>query len=129
MKVVAVALLVSGLLCNSMLAMAEDPVPFRTLMTTAGAPSSVSLLNAGPDNSAAQPAKPAHATHMTGGGKVMAGVGIGLMACGGFVIVGTAALNGFGSSSQRGALYGGGIGLAATGTVLIVLGSHRRSAQ
>jgi hypothetical protein len=129
MKVVAVALLVSGLLCNSMLAMAEDPVPFRTLMATAGAPPDVSALNAGQDNSAPQPTKPAHATHMTSGGKAMAGVGIGLLACGGIVIIGTALFNSWENSSRKAALYGGGIGLAATGTVLVVFGSHRRSAK
>jgi hypothetical protein len=129
MKVVAVALLVSGLLCNSILAMAEDPVPFRTLMAAAGKPPSISELNAGQDNSAAQPTRPARATHMTSGGKAMTGFGIGLVACGGFVIIGTALFNSWENSSRKAALYGGAIGLAGTGTVLIVLGSHRRTAQ
>jgi hypothetical protein len=88
----------------------------------------MSALNAAQDNSAA-PAKPAHATHMTKGGKIMTGVGIGLVACGGFVIAGTAAFNDWESPANRGALYGGGIALAAGGTILIVVGVHHRSAQ
>lgn len=129
MKVLAVALVVLGMLCSSTLATAEGPVPFRALMATAGAESRVPAINSAQDNSATPSTKPAHPASMTSGGKAMTGVGIGLLACGGVIIAGTAALSGWGSSSKRGALYGGGAGLAATGTILIALGVHRRSAQ
>jgi len=129
MKVVAVALLSLGISCHSMLAMAEGPVPFRALMQPAGAEASVPAVTAAQDNSTVPSAKPVHPTHMTSGGRVMAGVGVGLLVCGGFVIGGTAAVGSWASPSRRGALYGGGAGLAATGAILIVVGSHRRSAQ
>ena len=127
MKAFAVTVAGLGLLCNSMLAMAEGPAPLRSFMTTAGQPPSLSGLGPAQDTSAVPP-KPTHHSHMTRGGKVLTGVGIGLLACGGFVIVGTAAFNSWETSSDKAGLYGGGIGLLAGGGALIVVGTHQRTA-
>jgi len=130
MKLVAVALLVFGMLSNSMLAMAEGPVPFRALMQTASAQPTTTPITASQDQSTAVSTQPAHRP-MTSGGKIMTGVGIGLCVIGGGVIVASAALNnvwGF-SPSDKAKAYGAGGGAVAGGAILIVLGHHRRSAK
>ena len=130
MKLVTVALLVVGMLSNSMLVMAEGPVPFRALMQTAGAQPTATPITASQDQSTAVPTQPAHGP-MTRGGKMMTGVGIALCVIGGGVLVGTAALNnawGF-SSSDKAMSYGAGSGAVAGGVILIVFGNHRRSAK
>lgn len=59
----------------------------------------------------------------------MIGTGIGLVVIGGIVMVGTAVLNSWATSTDKAELYGAGGGICAGGTALIVLGSHRRTAQ
>jgi len=68
---------------------------------------------------------------MTTGGKVMTGVGIGMLVIGGIVLIGTATVgeNSWASSSDKGKLYGAGAGILAGGTILIVVGNHQRAAQ
>jgi hypothetical protein len=130
MKLVTVALLVVGMLSNSMLVMAEGPVPFRALMQTAGAQPTTTPITAPQDQSTAVPTQPANRP-MTRGGKIMTGVGIAICVIGGSVLVGTAALNnawGF-SSSDKAKFYGAGSGAVAGGAILVVLGNHRRSAK
>jgi hypothetical protein len=130
MKLVTVALLVVGMLSNSVFAMAEGPVPFKALMQTAGAQPITTPITASQDQSTAVPTQPAHGP-MTRGGKMMTGVGIALCVIGGTVLVGSAALNnvwGF-SSSDKAKFYGAGSGAVAGGAVLIVLGNRRRSAK
>ena len=127
MKLVAVALLVVGMLSNSMLAMAEGPVPFRALMQTAGAQPTMTPITASQDQSTAVSTQPAPRP-MTSGGKIMTGVGIGLFVTGVGVLVGAAALNsawGF-SPSRKAEAYGGGGGAVVGGAILVVLGSHHR---
>ena len=132
MKLVAVALLVPGLLCNPMLAMAQGPIPFSAYMQAAGAQPSAPRA---PDakNQFTPVSNPQAHTHMTSGGKVMTGAGIGLLAVGGVLIAGTALLNSgnnfFGNATEKAAGYGGGAGLCAGGVTLIILGHHRRSAD
>ena len=128
MKLVAVSLLVIGLLATSMLAVAEGPVPLRTLMQTAGTQPSVPQNANSKDGSTAPFTQPAH-THMTTGGKIMAGTGVGFLIIGGVVIAGTAAFSGWASSSDKAKLYGAGGGVTAGGVLLIALGVHRRSAN
>jgi hypothetical protein len=131
MKLVAVALLVLGMLCNSMLAMAEGPVPFNALMQTAGAQPSVPPITDTKDKSTALSAQPTH-TRMTSGGKIMTGTGIGMLVIGVAAVGGTAivrtALGGV-TSAKEDALFATGGALVAGGVTLIVFGSHRRSAK
>jgi hypothetical protein len=129
MKAVAVSLLVLGMLCNSMLAMAEGPVPFSALMQTAGADPGAPPITYAKDQSAVVSTQTAHSQHMTSEGKVMTGSGIGMLAIGGVTIIATAMLHGWASPSKQSALYAAGGGLAAGGVTLIVFGSHRRSAE
>jgi hypothetical protein len=129
MKLVAMILLVAGILCNSMLAMSEGPVPFRALMKSTGAEPGIPSLDDANDQSSASSTLPAHRPPMTSGGRIMTGFGIGMFAVGGVVIVGTALLSGW-DSSHKGELYGTGAGLFAGGATLIVFGDHhRRPAQ
>jgi hypothetical protein len=130
MKRIAVALLILGMLCNAALATAEGPVPFKALMQTAGAQPSLPPMTDAKDQSTAVSTQPAHRPPMSSGGKVMTGIGIGMLAIGGGVVVGTAALgNCYGCSSHRAELYGAGSGIMAGGAILVVLGNHRRIAQ
>src|SRR5215472_4902523 len=130
MKLATVALLVVGVLCNSMLASAQSPVPFRALMQTAGAQPSAPPIRDSKDQSAPISTEPAPRRHKTTGGKIMVGVGIGMLAIGGVVMLGTAAVSsssliGSPSSSDQAKLYGAGGGAMAGGAILIVLGAHR----
>lgn len=129
MKLVAVALLVVGMLSNSMLAVAEDPVPFRALMQTASAQPTTTPIAASQDQSTAVPSQPAPRP-MTSGGKIMTGTGLGLCVVGVVVLVSAAVLNSLASPSHKAEAYGGGGGAVAGGAILVVLGSHhRRSAK
>jgi len=110
-----------------MIAVAEGPVPFKALMQTAGTQPSVPSITDAKDQSTAIATQPAHKTPMTSGGKIMTGVGIGFVAIGVVVIVGTAGLSGWASSSDRDKLYGVGGGLIAGGVTLVVFGHHQRS--
>lgn len=71
MKLVAVALLILGTLCNAVLAAAEDPVPFKALMQTAGAQPSLPPMTDARDQSTAVSTQPAHRQHMTTGTSTM----------------------------------------------------------
>lgn len=130
MKVVAVAVLVVGLLCNSILAMAEGPVPFNALMQPAGAQPGIPPLDDS-GQAGAGSTQPVHRPPMTTGGKIMSGTGLFLFVGGAVLVVGTAVLSkagGIGSptSSDQAKLYGAGGGLLAGGLTLIIVGNHRR---
>ncbi len=129
MKLAAVAFLVLGVLCNSTLAMAEGPVPFSALMQHAGAQPGIPPIADAKDQSTAVSTQPAHPSRMTSGGKVMIGIGIGMVAIGGVALVGSALLNDWAPAGKEAAGWATGGGLAAGGITLIVFGSHRRSAQ
>ncbi len=123
MKLVAVALLILGIPCNAMLAMAEGPVPFRALMQTAGAEAAM------PDaqDSSIQSTKSKHAN----GGKGERVIGGVLLGTGVAVITTTVVLvsAGHGDAGHPGRVWagiGGGAGMTGAGVTLIVLGSHRR---
>jgi hypothetical protein len=128
MKLVVVALLVFGMLSNSMLAVAEGPVPFRALMQTAGAQPATTPIAASQNQSTAVSTQPARRP-MTSGGKIMTGAGLALCVAGGVVLVGAAVLNSLASPSHKAEAYGAGSGAVAGGVILIVLGDHRRSAK
>jgi hypothetical protein len=128
MKIVAMALIVTATLCNSTLAMAEGPVPFRALMQTANGQPSVTPIPDAKGQSAVS-TQPARTPHMTTAGKVMTGAGIGMFAIGVVAIAGTAALRGWATPSDKAKLFGAGGGAVASGVVLIVLGDHRRSTK
>jgi hypothetical protein len=128
MKLVTVALLVVGMLSNSILVMAEDPVPFRALMQTAGAQPATTPIAASQNQSTAVSTQPARRP-MTSGGKIMTGAGLALCVAGGVVLVGAAVLNSLASPSHKAEAYGAGSGAVAGGVILIVLGDHRRSAK
>ena len=66
---------------------------------------------------------------MTTGGKIMTGVGVGVFVVGMVGVVGTAAVGGWASSSDKAKLYGAGGGAVAGGVTLVILGDHRRSAK
>lgn len=129
MKLVAVALLFPGMMCNSMLAMGQGPVPFSAYMQAAGAQPGVSPAPGAKDQFTPVSNHPAHPTHMTSGGKAMVGGGVAMLAMGGTVIVGTALWNGAHSTTKGDAGFATGGGLAAGGITLIVLGKHRRTAE
>lgn len=125
MKLIVVALLAVGILCNSTFAIAGTPVPFRALMQNGGAqPAAPSSPDAKNQSTSAPPKK-----HMTTGGKIMTGVGVGFLIIGGTVLIGTKAYNGYATSTDRNELYGAGGATMGIGAVLILLGMHRRSAQ
>lgn len=127
MKRAIVSILVAGMLSNSGLVLAEGPVPLKEMMRPAGTELKMEVGNAGQDESKAATNQKAR-THMTEGGKVMTGVGVGLCAIGGFVVIANASLSYWGSSSDRAKIYGAGAGTLGAGAVLIVLGYHRRAA-
>jgi hypothetical protein len=128
MKFVAVVFLTAGMLCNSMLAIAEGPIPFSALEQSANAQPSAALSHEATAGSTS--ARQTQPRSMTRGGKVMTGVGIGCLALGGALIGTRIALRGnsFDVPHVANAVgYGGGAVLAGTGTVLILYGTHRRS--
>lgn len=129
MKLVAVALIVAGLLCNSSLAMAEGPVPFHALMQPAGTDAGIPPLDDSKDQSTAGSTQPAHKLPMTSGGKTMTGIGAGLMVIGVVVVIGTALLHDFGPSGKVAAGYAAGGGAIVGGATLIIFGGHRRQAK
>jgi len=124
MKLAAVCILLAGLLCNSMMAIAEGPVPFRALMQAAGTPG-VDTQN----NSLVSGTKPAAHHPMTTGGKVITGVGIGLAALGGVFLACGAASSHNDFIDMRGPCLATGAGFAGAGITLIVLGVHWRTTK
>jgi hypothetical protein len=130
MKLVAVFILLAGLLCNSMMATAEGPIPFSELARTGGLqPNAIPTPDPGSSSStvAGQTAHP----HMTRGGKIMTGVGIGLLGFGA-VLFGTGAStskDSFLGSDVRAIGMGAGAAFAGVGTTLIVFGVHQKSTK
>jgi len=82
MKLVAVALSILGMLLSSTSAMAEGPVPFSALMQTAGAQPDVPPMTDAAGKATPLSTPQAAPPHMTSGGKVMVGAGIGMVAIG-----------------------------------------------
>jgi hypothetical protein len=122
MKFVALALLVTAMLCNSTLAMAEGPVPFRALMQDAGAkPGGPPIPDA--KNQAEIATQLARTGHMTTGGKIMVGVGASMLAIGGVLFAWPGKI----TPNDKHELYGAGGATMGVGAILIVLGTHRRS--
>lgn len=126
MKLVAAALLV-GLLCIPTLAVAEGPVPFNALMRNEGAQPGIPPLTDANDQPTAASNQPVHKTHMTRAGKIMTGVGIGMVAIGGVVMAATP--NAFATTTDKNELYGASGATMGVGVALIVTGVRRRSAQ
>jgi hypothetical protein len=126
MKLVAVALSILGMLLSSTSAMAEGPVPFSALMQTAGAQPDVPPMTDAAGKATPLSTPQAAPPHMTSGGKVMVGAGIGMVAIGGLVVMMTGLMHDWASPSRQTALYVGGGGMAAGGVTLIVFGKHRR---
>jgi hypothetical protein len=119
-------LLVAGLIFNSVLAVAEDPIPFKAMMQAAGGQAATPPA-ADANNAASQPA---HAGKITAAGKGEMIGGAVLLGAGALAIGFTAAFNSTGFKTAGGktaALYGGGAAAAGVGVTLIVLGSHRRA--
>ena len=126
MKLVTAVALIIAIFCGSTLAIAEGPVPFKTLMRGGAQPGLPPI--AGDDaQSASSSSQPAPKTHMTATGKVMTGVGIGLIAVGGLVMAATP--HAWATSSEKDGLYAGSGATMGVGVVLIVFGVHRRSAR
>ncbi|MDR3727593.1 MAG: hypothetical protein P4K86_11180 [Terracidiphilus sp.] len=128
MKVFAVLFLILGMLCSSTLAVAENPIPFSALGKNGGIhPVAIPLPD---DKDKAAPTQTPQPSHMTTGGKVMTGVGIGLIAVGTLVFVaGAAAINDSWFGNAAAPLMGGGAAIGVGGTVLIIFGSHRRTTK
>jgi hypothetical protein len=126
MKLVAVALLVLGMLCNAMLAMAEGPVPFRALMQTAGAepamPSKPDAKDSSIQSTTSKHANSGKAERVIGG--VLLGTGVAVITTT-FVLVAA----GHGDAGHPGRVWagiGGGAGMIGAGVTLIAFGSHKR---
>ncbi len=126
MKLVAVALLILGIPCNAMLAMAEGPVPFRALMQTAGAE---------PAMSSKPVAKivPPRALHRNmpmaerrNASPAESWLGTGVAVITTTVVLVSAVQGSAGHPGRVWAGIGGGAGMTGVGVTLIVLGSHRR---
>ncbi len=126
MKLVAVAFLVLGMLCNSALAMAEGPVPFRALMQTAGAepamPSKPDAKDSSIQSTTSKHANDGKAERIIGG--VLLGTGVAVITT--TVVVVSAVHGEAGHPGRVWAGIGGGAGMTGAGVTLIVLGSHRR---
>ncbi len=126
MKLVAVALLILGIPCNAMLAMAEGPVPFRALMQTAGAEPAMSSKPDAKDSSTqsttSKHANGGKAERVTGG--VLLGTGVAVITT--TVVLVSAVQGSVGHPGRVWAGIGGGAGMTGAGVTLIVLGSHRR---
>ena len=127
-------LMMAGMFLNSACAIAEGPIPFNAMMQSSSygpaiPPTPDAKETAGAQPSAAVSTSPARKAHMTTGGKVMTGVGIGLVGVGA-TLMGIAAQDKPGSMFHSGVEvigYGGGAGFAGTGVVLIAFGVHRRA--
>lgn len=127
MKLVAAVALLVAMFCSSTLAMAEGPVPFRALMRNDGAQPGIPPLTDISDQPTAASNQAVHKTHITRAGKVMTGVGIGLVAFGGLVMAVTP--DAFATQTDKNELYGASGATMGVGVVLIVFGVKRRSAQ
>jgi hypothetical protein len=128
MKIAAVLLLVLGILSTSMLAVAEGPIPFSALAKSAGVQPSIPPMPDAQSSSTATAVLPPQSRPMTHSGKVLVGVGIGVVAVG-------AALIGIGASTKSSVIagsqiravgFGAGAGFAGIGLTLIVIGTNKR---
>ena len=130
MKLSAYFLLIFVVLFSSMRAAAEDKIPFGDLAMNGGIhPVAIPLPDekAQAQSSATRTARP---SHMTTGGKVMTGVGIGFIALGVVVFAaGAAAINDSWFHDAAAPAMGVGAALGGGGTALIVVGNHRRTTK
>jgi hypothetical protein len=122
-KFVAVPLMSAGMFLSSLSAVAENPIPFKAMMQSAGAQAPVppkptgQQVNQGP---------------ITSTGKAEIGAGFLLVGAGIVTITATALLN---SSNFNPAgpktplLYGVGAGATAAGVTLVALGFHKHKAR
>src|SRR5579872_7608457 len=120
MKLVTMAFLAAGVLCNSTLMLAEDPVPFKALMQQAGAqpiPPRPEAKNGSIQSTASKPANHGKAERVTGA--VLLGAGAATITAT-LVVVGAV----HGSAGHTGRVWagvGGGAGMAGVGVSLIVI--------
>jgi hypothetical protein len=123
-KFLAVSLLVVGVFLTSVLAVAEDPIPFKAMMQSASAP-----VAGPPKPDANYPAgQAANASKTTAAGKAEIIGGFVLLVTGISTVAFTAKLTGTNYAGPKApALYAGGAAAAGVGVTLIVLGSHRRA--
>jgi hypothetical protein len=126
MKLALMCLLVLSLACSSSCAVAEGPIPVRALIQNAGTqaalPSSSGDQNPTPAVNQTAPHRP-----MTTGGKVMTGVGIGLLAIGVAAIATPQPKDGFAPAEAEARAEG--LLTAGVGVTLVVIGTHRRKAK
>ena len=123
-KLVAVGLALVGVLFHSMIATAQNSVPFNAMMQPAGVPAAVPPM---PDTS-----QPTPANHITRSGKAEIGAGIFLVAAGVTTLWLTTALESTGwvpDSRKAVAGFAAGSGATAGGFTLIVLGSRNHPAK
>jgi hypothetical protein len=125
MRLVAAAL-IAGISFNPVIAAAQNPVPFKAMMQSAGAEPAVPPM---PDTSK----QTARAGQMTGGAKVEIGVGAFLIAAGATSLALTALLTrdgwGAGIPGKTAAGYAGGGAAVIGGVTLITLGCRKRPAK
>ena len=131
MRIILVVMLVTALLFTSAPAMAENAAPLRSLVQDAGASAKIIPASEAAYDSSAAPARQVHSRPMTRGGKIMTGIGIGLMGAGVAVIAQGATIK---SSDIVGSVVksyclGSGLGLTAAGGALTIVGVHRRKKQ
>lgn len=126
MKIVAVAFLILGMLCSSISAPAQGPVPFKKLMQNAGVqpaiPPKPHAKDASNQSTESKHAKSGKAERVTGA--VLFGAGVATIATT-LAVVGVV----HGSAGHPGRVWagvGGGAGMAGVGVTLIVLGNHKR---
>lgn len=123
-KFVAVPLMSAGIFLSSLSAVAENPIPFKAMMQTAGAQAAVP-----PKPQSGQQVQPGS---ISNAGKAEIGAGFLLVGAGIVTITATALLN---SSNFNPAgpktplLYGVGAGATAAGVTLVALGFHKHKAR
>lgn len=129
MKLVTLAFLAAGILCNSTWSVAQSPVPFKALMQQAGAQPAIPS-KPDPNGTSFQPTTPKPADH----GKAERVTGAVLLGAGAATITATLVVVGalHGSAGHPGRVWagvGGGSGMAGVGITLIVLGNHKKSSN
>jgi hypothetical protein len=127
MKPALVCLLVLSMACSSSCAVAEGPIPVRALMQNAGAQSALPASSGDQSSPAPDVSQTAPHRPMTTGGKVMTGVGIGLLALGVAALATPQPKDGF--APAEGAVRATSILCAGVGVTLVVIGTHRRKAK
>lgn len=123
-KFLAAMLMGVAVLLSSLSAVAEDPIPFKAMMQSAGTQTPVP-----PKPQAGQQVQPAPITNVGKteivGGFLLIAVGVATMSI-------TALLTSGGprpSGAKTPALYAAGGGATAAGVTLVILGSHRHKAR